>query len=254
MRAVNFLTKYLIRFNQDPPEGISAGPIKENDLLHWKAAIAGPFDSPYEGGIFDLDINFPEDTPHKPPKIKFKTKIYHPNINSEGDISLDILRDQWSPSLHLDKVLLSISSLLTDPNPDDPLETEIAKQYKSNRYEYYKTAREWAVKFAGAAQGNHEFYYLEGEDRINYELNHIEYDRNIYKCELYDKYKVKATIKMPKDSNLRGKYIELIFDCHDDYPWKCPKFKFNKYFIENEKKYNNSLKSQWNRKLLYEIH
>ena len=83
-------------------------------------------DSPYAGGVFFLSITFPTDYPFKPPKVSFTTKIYHPNINANGSICLDILRDQWSPALTISKVLLSICSMLTDPNPDDPLVPDIA--------------------------------------------------------------------------------------------------------------------------------
>ena len=93
----------------------------------------GPEDSPYSGGVFFLNIVFPPDYPFKPPKVTFTTKIYHCNINSNGSICLDILKDQWSPALTISKVLLSISSLLTDANPDDPLVPEIANLYKTNR-------------------------------------------------------------------------------------------------------------------------
>ena len=74
-------------------------------------------DSPYDGGVFFLDINFPQDYPFKPPKVRFQTKIYHCNVNDKGGICLDILKDNWSPALTVSKVLLSICSLLTDPNP-----------------------------------------------------------------------------------------------------------------------------------------
>ena len=108
----------------------------------------GPQDSPYAGGIFFLDITFPADYPFKPPKVTFKTRIYHCNVNSQGNICLDILKDQWSPALTVSKVLLSICSLLTDANPDDPLVGNIASQYRENREEHDRTAQEWTRRYA----------------------------------------------------------------------------------------------------------
>jgi len=133
--------------HKDPPTNCSAGPVGE-DIFHWQATIIGPEDSPYSGGMFNLAIHFPTDYPFKPPKVSFSTKIYHPNINSNGSICLDILRSQWSPALTISKVLLSICSLLTDPNPDDPLVPEIARVYKSDREKYNETARSWTQRFA----------------------------------------------------------------------------------------------------------
>ncbi|KTG31617.1 hypothetical protein cypCar_00021182 [Cyprinus carpio] len=132
-------------------------------LFHWQATIMGPNDSPYQGGVFFLTIHFPTDYPFKPPKariinylnnllvilaVAFTTRIYHPNINSNGSICLDILRSQWSPALTISKVLLSICSLLCDPNPDDPLVPEIARIYKTDNEKYNKLAREWTEKYA----------------------------------------------------------------------------------------------------------
>lgn len=76
------------------------------------------------------------------------TPIYHPNINDKGGICLDILKDSWSPALTITKVLLSITSLLTDANPDDPLMPEIARLYKTDRQRYDATAREHTRKYA----------------------------------------------------------------------------------------------------------
>ncbi|XP_009877273.1 PREDICTED: ubiquitin-conjugating enzyme E2 D1-like, partial [Apaloderma vittatum] len=132
---------------RDPPPHCSAGPVGD-DLFHWQATIMGPPDSPYQGGVFFLTIHFPTDYPFAPPQVTFTTKIYHPNINHNGRICLDILRSQWSPALTVSKVLLSICSLLHDPYADHPLEPGVADVYKSDKEEYYRIAREWTKRYA----------------------------------------------------------------------------------------------------------
>uniref|UniRef100_A0A8C2EIG7 Ubiquitin-conjugating enzyme E2D 2 (UBC4/5 homolog, yeast), like n=1 Tax=Cyprinus carpio TaxID=7962 RepID=A0A8C2EIG7_CYPCA len=141
------MQRELTDLGRDPPAQCSAGPVGD-DLFHWQATIMGPNDSPYQGGVFFLTIHFPTDYPFKPPKVAFTTRIYHPNINSNGSICLDILRSQWSPALTISKVLLSICSLLCDPNPDDPLVPEIARIYKTDNEKYNRIAREWTQKYA----------------------------------------------------------------------------------------------------------
>eukprot|EP00038_Savillea_parva_P005931 m.160719 g.160719 ORF g.160719 m.160719 type:complete len:148 (+) comp11985_c0_seq1:117-560(+) len=145
--ALKRINRELNDINKDPPAQCSAGPVGD-DLFHWCATIMGPPDSPFQGGVFFLTIHFPADYPFKPPKISFSTKIYHPNINSQGGICLDILKGAWSPALTISKVLLSICSLLTDPNPDDPLVPDIARIFKTDKAKYEKTAREWTSKYA----------------------------------------------------------------------------------------------------------
>ncbi|KAL5199607.1 hypothetical protein ABZP36_020810 [Zizania latifolia] len=176
--ALRRIIKELKDLQRDPPTSCSAGPVSD-DMFHWQATIMGPSDSPYSGGVFLVTIHFPPDYPFKPPKVAFKTKVFHPNINSNGNICLDILKDQWSPALTISKVggstqqsrssqhgdgdertkinsadsldlqvLLSICSLLTDPNPDDPLVPEIAHMCKTDRFRYESTARSWTQKYA----------------------------------------------------------------------------------------------------------
>nr|7JZV_A Chain A, BRCA1,Ubiquitin-conjugating enzyme E2 D3 [Homo sapiens] len=145
--ALKRINKELSDLARDPPAQCSAGPVGD-DMFHWQATIMGPNDSPYQGGVFFLTIHFPTDYPFKPPKVAFTTRIYHPNINSNGSIKLDILRSQWSPALTISKVLLSICSLLCDPNPDDPLVPEIARIYKTDRDKYNRISREWTQKYA----------------------------------------------------------------------------------------------------------
>lgn len=132
---------------KDPPANCSAGPL-DNDMFKWQATLLGPTESPYENGVFFLEINFPREYPYKPPHIHFTTKIFHPNINSNGGICLDILKEQWSPALTVSKVLLSICSLLTDPNPDDPLVPSIAELYMRDKEEYEIKARLWTLQYA----------------------------------------------------------------------------------------------------------
>ncbi|XP_022370903.1 ubiquitin-conjugating enzyme E2 E1 isoform X2 [Enhydra lutris kenyoni] len=125
----------------------NAGP-KGDNIYEWRSTILGPPGSVYEGGVFFLDITFTPEYPFKPPKVTFRTRIYHCNINSQGVICLDILKDNWSPALTISKVLLSICSLLTDCNPADPLVGSIATQYMTNRAEHDRMARQWTKRYA----------------------------------------------------------------------------------------------------------
>ena len=142
------IARELADLRKDPPANCSAGPVDEDDMYNWEGIMFGPADSPYSGGVFHVTIQFPVDYPFKPPRIIFTTKIYHPNINTAGFICLDILKQNWSPALTISKILLSILSMLTDPNPNDPLMPEIAQQYKDRRADYEVTAREWTNMYA----------------------------------------------------------------------------------------------------------
>ncbi|TXG55043.1 hypothetical protein EZV62_020299 [Acer yangbiense] len=177
------------RLLSEPAPGISASPSEEN-MRYFNVMILGPSQSPYEGtlvlrkneedfilpssniwvvdnahwieveapnleieqsGVFKLELFLPEEYPMAAPKVRFLTKIYHPNIDKLGRICLDILKDKWSPALQIRTVLLSIQALLSAPNPDDPLSENIAKHWKTNEADAVETAKEWTRLYATGA-------------------------------------------------------------------------------------------------------
>eukprot|EP01067_Filipodium_phascolosomae_P001164 Filipodium_phascolosomae@DN1804_c0_g2_i1.p1 len=123
--------------------------VVEGDLTHWRGYINGPKGTPYEGGHFIINIKIPSDYPYNPPKMKFDTKIWHPNVSSQtGAICLDILKSEWSPALTLRTALLSIQALMSSPEPDDPQDAEVASMYKTKRKLFEQTAKYWTETFA----------------------------------------------------------------------------------------------------------
>lgn len=141
------IIKETSRLLSEPAPGISATPHEEN-LRHFNVVIAGPAQSPFEGGVFRLELYLPSDYPMAAPKVRFLTKIYHPNVDRLGRICLDILKDKWSPALQIRTVLLSIQALLSAPNPDDPLANDVADHWKKDEQGAIKTAREYTRKYA----------------------------------------------------------------------------------------------------------
>lgn len=129
------------RLQSDPPQGITGSPTDENILL-WQALIFGPEETPWEGGTFKLSMEFTEEYPNKAPNVRFLTKMFHPNIYNNGLICLDILQNQWSPIYDVSAILTSIQSLLCDPNPSSPANSEASRLYQENRREYVRRVRE----------------------------------------------------------------------------------------------------------------
>jgi ubiquitin-protein ligase len=122
----------------DIPETILDVKINEDNVLgpHY-IKLRGPSDTPYQNGIFNLELNISQTYPFQPPTLMFRTKMYHPNISKyDGTICIDILKDQWSAALKLKSIILSISSLLENPNPLDPLEPHIANIYMDNKKQF----------------------------------------------------------------------------------------------------------------------
>lgn len=141
------LNKELRRFRQDPPVGITVSEVDDDT---WTAFITGPQNSPYEGGTFCIELSFPPSYPFTPPRARFKTPVYHPNVSVAGSICADIFHDKsvWSPANGVASVLLSVQSLLTDANPAHGLNNSALRQYIDDRERFDRTARDWTRNHA----------------------------------------------------------------------------------------------------------
>ncbi|KAF9104088.1 hypothetical protein BGX29_002465 [Mortierella sp. GBA35] len=129
--------------------------VEDGNIMHMKGRFPGPPGTPYEGGMFQVDIQLSDAYPFQPPKVKFDTKIYHPNISSQtGVICLDILKQQWSPVLTISSTLLSVQSLLCTPEPNDPQDAQVASQYLNDHAAFLETARFWSECYARPNPGD----------------------------------------------------------------------------------------------------
>lgn len=120
----------------------------DDKITEWELSLPGPDDSPYFGGTFLISLVFPEDYPFGAPKLRFLTKIYHPNIDIKGGVCMGVLKDEWRPVITVQKLLVMVSDLLVHPNPDDPLNVEAAKLFVSDPKGYAERARLITQKYA----------------------------------------------------------------------------------------------------------
>lgn len=164
----------------NPPDGITAGPVNEDDLFLWEALIQGPEGTPFEGGIFPAELKFPRDYPLNPPKMKFLGEIWHPNgmryshdhesrprlnmyiVYTTGEVCISILHppgddpnhyesasERWSPIQSVEKILISVMSMLAEPNDESPANVEAAKMWRDRRPEFERRVREGVRRSLG---------------------------------------------------------------------------------------------------------
>ncbi|KAG5190124.1 ubiquitin-conjugating enzyme/RWD-like protein [Tribonema minus] len=150
--------KELAECAKDTKSSVQCVPVG-GSMTHLEGTIKGPDGTPFAGGVFKIDITIPGGYPFEPPKMKFTTRIWHPNISSQtGAICLDILKDQWSPALTIKTALMSLQALLCSPEPDDPQDAEVARMYKDTYQTFVQTAKFWTETYAmeHMGGGDHE--------------------------------------------------------------------------------------------------
>ncbi|XP_016386731.1 ubiquitin-conjugating enzyme E2 G1 isoform X1 [Sinocyclocheilus rhinocerous] len=151
IRQTKIVITRLKELNKNPVEGFSAGLIDDNDLYRWEVLIIGPPDTLYEGGVFKAHLTFPKDYPLRPPKMKFITEIWHPNVDKNGDVCISILHEpgedkygyekpeeRWLPIHTVETIMISVISMLADPNGDSPANVDAAKEWREDRHGEFK--------------------------------------------------------------------------------------------------------------------
>ena len=154
MTAVRRLMKEYQDLTTNAPEGITAGPISEDDFFLWECLISGPEGSSFEGGLFPATLKFQKDYPLSPPTMTFQCDLFHPNVYKNGEVCISILHapgddpnhyesanERWSPVQSVEKVLLSVMSMLAEPNDESPANIDAAKLWRENLSEYDKIVK-----------------------------------------------------------------------------------------------------------------
>uniref|UniRef100_A0A9L0R586 Ubiquitin-conjugating enzyme E2 G2 n=2 Tax=Equus caballus TaxID=9796 RepID=A0A9L0R586_HORSE len=146
----------------NPPEGIVAGPMNEENFFEWEALIMGPEDTCFEFGVFPAVLSFPLDYPLSPPKMRFTCEMFHPNIYPDGRVCISILHapgddpmgyessaERWSPVQSVEKILLSVVSMLAEPNDESGANVDASKMWRDDREQFYKIAKQIVQKSLG---------------------------------------------------------------------------------------------------------
>ncbi|XP_055328535.1 ubiquitin-conjugating enzyme E2-18 kDa-like [Paramacrobiotus metropolitanus] len=148
MAATRRLTKELQDLQSSNSKYFRDIKVDESNILQWQGLLV-PENPPYNKGAFRIEINFPAEYPFKPPKINFRTKIYHPNIDEKGLVCLPIIQaENWKPATKTEQVIQSLLDLIAEPEPEHPLRAELAEEYTKDRKKFMKNAEEFTKKNA----------------------------------------------------------------------------------------------------------
>jgi len=142
MAATRRLTKELNDIRTSNQKVFRDIKVDESNILNWEGLICTD-QPPYNKGAFRIDIHFPAEYPFKPPKVTFKTKIYHPNIDEKGQVCLPIISpENWKPATKTDQVIQALAALINDPEPEHPLRGDLAEEYTKDKKKFFKAAEE----------------------------------------------------------------------------------------------------------------
>ncbi|CAL8335902.1 unnamed protein product [Gadus morhua 'NCC'] len=142
------LQQELMTLMMSGDKGISAFPESDN-LFKWIGTVDGAVETVYEGLRYKLSLEFPSGYPYKAPRVKFVTPCFHPNVDEQGFICLDILKDKWSAQYDVRSILLSIQSLLGEPNNDSPLNVAAAELWDNQEEGRYRAASQAGTQKKG---------------------------------------------------------------------------------------------------------
>jgi len=156
---IRLLQNAFKKLMQDPLEGFTAELLDGSDITQWKIFIEGPKATPYEGGIFQLLMKFPEDYPMSPPVLRFLSDFWHPNVYEDGKVCISILHppgedemsgelpgERWLPTQTVTTILLSVISMLNDPNISSPANVDASVEWRKNRESYTKRCQKLVEK------------------------------------------------------------------------------------------------------------
>ncbi|EAL46328.1 ubiquitin-conjugating enzyme family protein [Entamoeba histolytica HM-1:IMSS-B] len=217
MSAAKFIQSNYKSIIKDPLEGIYVEYASEDNIFEWNIWMEGPTQTPYEGGVFNLRMFFPDDFPSNPPKLVFKSEFWHPNVYPDGKVCISILHppgedemsgelasERWLPTQSVSSILLSVQSMLCDPNMYSPANTDAMVQCRDHNKEYLKRCKEVSLKGRASLPS---FIKIPHPD-----TDRIEHQKQIEKARGYD-LKCSMDIDMFDDV---GDGEEIIYDDDDE--------------------------------------
>jgi len=153
--AAALLRRQLVELAKNPPDGVSVGLVDDSNVFEWEVMLVGPPNTLFEEGFFKATLTFPSDFPNMPPVMKFKSDMWHPNVYEDGTVCISILHppgedqfneqesaeERWRPVLGVEQIIISVLSMLSDPNGDSPANIDAAVMFRENKAEFKKRVR-----------------------------------------------------------------------------------------------------------------